>query len=111
MESEHTEMESPSTDDRESLSDLSLCESECMSVEELIDEGVQMMNKLLTIKDADEREFLHLELLQCFDRVATLMSATDSKLLVKAAKHVTDSPSNPLEIIYSFLLECFNTGK
>ena len=77
-------------------------------LEVLIDKAVLLMEKIPTTEDVDEREGLHMELLADMDESATLMSThSDSRILLNVANHVVSPPGSPLEIIYSFLLECF----
>ena len=76
-------------------------------LEVLMERVTQLMEKLLADKDANEREGLHAELLADMDEVATLMNTSDSENLLSMAKFLMNPSFSRLEVIYSFLHECF----
>ena len=65
------------------------------------------MKNLLATKNTSERGMLHMELLSDLDEVATQMSSPDPKVSLSAADYIITPPSSSLDILYSFLTECF----
>ena len=91
-----------------SSSDSEMSESSVSErLEFLVDKVIKLMKKIMVTGDANEREGLHTEILTDMDEATTLMNTPDPKIQLNVASYVLGPPNCRLQVIYSFLHECF----